>query len=217
MPLFRHARPSVEFTLSGTAAGGGVKGARAERLRVIRLIPMQIVQGNRRSWTQCHRSFCSPSRLRFSRPPIPRFLPLLLVLLYACGSPSSAPQVIIYPEQGNPIHVSVEIADTPEKRSFGLMYRRELPEFHGMLFLFPHEQPQAFWMKNTPLPLDILFINSALEIVGIAENTTPFSERPIPSGSPAQFVLEVNGGFCQTHGVKAGDRVELPQGLPRPS
>jgi uncharacterized membrane protein (UPF0127 family) len=142
---------------------------------------------------------------------------LLLVLLYACGSSSSDPQVILYPEHGNPIHVSVDIADTPEKRNFGLMYRQELPEFHGMLFLFPREEPLSFWMKNTPLPLDIIFINSALTIVSIAQQTTPFSEKQIPSGSPAQFVLEVNGGFCQQHSITVGDRVELPKDLPRPS
>ena len=152
-------------------------------------------------------------------PPSPflRFFPLILALLSACGSSSSDPQVIIYPEQGNPIHVSVEIADTPEKRNFGLMYRQELPEFHGMLFLFPREEPLSFWMKNTPLPLDIIFMNSTLTIVGIAQQTTPFSEKQIPSGSPAQFVLEVNGGFCQQHDVAVGDRVELPKDLPRPS
>ena len=113
--------------------------------------------------------------------------------------------------------MSVEIADTPEKRNFGLMYRQELPEFHGMLFLFPREEPLSFWMKNTPLPLDIIFMNSTLTIVGIAQQTTPFSEKQIPSGSPAQFVLEVNGGFCQQHDVAVGDRVELPKDLPRPS
>lgn len=90
------------------------------------------------------------------------------------------------------------------------MYRKDLPEFHGMLFLFPREEVQSFWMKNTPLPLDIIFINSAYEIVNIARNTIPFSERLLPSGRPAQFVLEVNGGFCQRHGIEVGDRVELP-------
>lgn len=140
----------------------------------------------------------------------------MLFFLYACGS-SSDPQVTIYPQQGDPISVSVEIADTPEERSFGLMYRRGLPEFHGMLFIFPREEPLSFWMKNTPLPLDILFINTAYEIVSIAHNTTPFSEKPLPSGRPAQLVLEVNGGFCQRHGIAVGDRVELPQELPQPS
>ncbi|HJY81023.1 MAG TPA: DUF192 domain-containing protein [Candidatus Binatia bacterium] len=104
----------------------------------------------------------------------------------------------------------MEIADTIQKRSFGLMYRRDLPELHGMLFLFPREEPLSFWMKNTPLPLDIIFIDTAHKIVSISQNTTPFSEQPLPSGSPAQFVLEVNGGFCQRHGIAAGDRVDLP-------
>jgi hypothetical protein len=97
------------------------------------------------------------------------------------------------------------------------MYRQDLPKLHGMLFLFPREQPLAFWMKNTPLSLDIIFINSARTIVSIAQNTTPFSEKPLPSDSPAQFVLEVNGGFCQRHGVAVGDRMELPTSLPQAS
>ena len=94
------------------------------------------------------------------------------------------------------------------------MYRRELPELQGMLFLFPREAPLSFWMKNTPLPLDIIFINAAHTIVSLAENTTPFSENPLPSGNPVQFVLEVNGGFCQRHGVAVGDRVEFAQRSP---
>lgn len=64
-------------------------------------------------------------------------------------------------------------------------------------------------MKNTPLPLDIIFINAGHTIVSIARNATPFSEKPLASGSPAQFVLEVNGGFCQRHGVTVGDQVEF--------
>jgi len=111
----------------------------------------------------------------------------------------------------------VEVADTQQKRSFGLMYRRDLPESHGMLFLFPREEPLSFWMKNTPLPLDIIFINAAHTIVSIAANTKPFSEKPHPSDGPAQFVLEVNGGFCQRHGVAVSDRVEFSGGLPSPS
>jgi uncharacterized protein len=139
-----------------------------------------------------------------------------LSMLYACPS-SSAPQVVIYPQKGRPTHVRVEIADTPDKRQMGLMYRHELPESHGMLFLFPRERPLAFWMKNTPLSLDIIFINSAGVIVNIAGHTTPFSRRALPSGQPAQFVLEVNAGFCQQHGVVVGDRVELPQAPVSPS
>lgn len=120
-------------------------------------------------------------------------------------------QVLIHPQHGDPIRVNVELADTAEKRQLGLMYRRELPELQGMLFLFPREAPLSFWMKNTPLPLDIIFINASHTIVRIAQHTTPFSEQPLPSGSPTQFVLEVNGGFCQRHGVAVGDRVEFAQ------
>ncbi len=141
----------------------------------------------------------------------------LVVLIVACSSSSSLPQVILFPQTGEPVRVAVEIADTPTKRNFGLMYRRDLPQSHGMLFLFPHEEPLSFWMKNTPLPLDIIFINAARTIVGIAANTTPFSEIPLPSQGPAQFVLEVNAGFCQRNGIAAGAQVTLPGLQPPPT
>jgi uncharacterized membrane protein (UPF0127 family) len=133
----------------------------------------------------------------------------VLVLLVACSSSPSLPQVTLFPHNGAPVRVTVEIADTPMKRNFGLMHRRDLPQSHGMLFLFPQEEPLSFWMKNTPLPLDIIFINAAHTIVSIAANTTPFSETSIPSAGPAQFVLEVNGGFCQRYGIAAGSKVTL--------
>src|SRR5262249_40389829 len=97
-------------------------------------------------------------RRRISFRPCP-FSPLPLFALWLLGACASTatPQVIIHPQSGEPVRVSVEIADTPQKRSFGLMYRRDLPESHGMLFLFPREERLSFWMKNTPLPLDIIF------------------------------------------------------------
>lgn len=141
--------------------------------------------------------------------------PLLHILLVSCllpaCSPTSAvaPQVIIHPQSGVPIHVVVEVADTQEKRQLGLMYRNELPAFSGMLFIFPQETLLSFWMKNTPLPLDIIYINADFTIVHIAENTAPYSTANIPSQHPAKYVLEVNGGFCQQHGIVAKDRVEF--------
>lgn len=90
------------------------------------------------------------------------------------------------------------------------MFRKDLPATQGMLFVFPREEPLSFWMKNTPLPLDIVFISAARTVVNIIANTTPFSENPLPSGTPAQFVLEVHAGFCQRHGITAGARVDLP-------
>lgn len=137
---------------------------------------------------------------------------LLLAVFPACpSSSSSSPHVVIHPQNGEPIHVAVEVVDTPEKRRLGLMYRNELPEFSGMLFIFPQEHPLNFWMKNTPLPLDIIYITVDSTIVSIAENTTPYSEAQIPSKHPAKYTLEVNGGFCHRHAIVAGDRVEFVQ------
>ena len=135
---------------------------------------------------------------------------LLIGLLPACpNATSSTRQVIINTPNGDPIHVSVEGADTPEKRQLGLMYRNELPEMSGMLFLFPQETQLNFWMKNTPLPLDIIYISTDFTIVHIAENTTPYSTAQIPSKHPAKYVLEVNGGFCKKRGITSGFHVEI--------
>jgi uncharacterized membrane protein (UPF0127 family) len=101
----------------------------------------------------------------------------------------------------------VEMAITPEEKEHGLMFRRELPEGHGMLFDFQVDQNVAFWMKNTYIPLDMLFIRGDGRILRIAENTEPLSERNIPSGGPVRAVLEVIGGTAKKLGIAAGDRV----------
>ncbi len=150
-------------------------------------------------------------------PPRPFARSSVLILIIPCLFPacssatSSSPQVIIHPQGGAPVHVTVEVADTQEKRQLGLMYRNELPAFGGLLFIFPQESPLSFWMKNTSLPLDIIYINADFSIVQIAENTTPYSTARIPSKHPAKYVLEVNAGFCQRHGITAKDRVEFSQ------
>jgi len=101
----------------------------------------------------------------------------------------------------------VELAITPEEKEHGLMFRRELPEGQGMLFDFQFDQNVAFWMKNTYIPLDMLFIRADGRILRIAENTEPLSERNIPSGGPVRAVLEVIGGTAKKLGIAAGDRV----------
>lgn len=156
-------------------------------------------------------SFQKPLRLSKRNKASGKALLLLLsAVLFACpDTPSAFPQVIIHPQSGTPIHVAVEVVDTQEKRQLGLMYRNELPAFGGMLFIFPQEGPLSFWMKNTPLPLDIIYINADFTIVHIAENTAPYSTANIPSKYPAKYVLEVNGGFCRQHGIAAKDRVEF--------
>jgi uncharacterized membrane protein (UPF0127 family) len=102
---------------------------------------------------------------------------------------------------------SVEVMRTPEQLEKGLMFRRYMPEDRGMLFDFKTEQPVTFWMKNTYLPLDMIFISKAGKIVSIAENAEPLSEKLIPAGAPVQGVLEVNAGTAARIQAKPGDSV----------
>lgn len=104
--------------------------------------------------------------------------------------------------------IDVEVAMYPDERAQGLMYRTKMDEDKGMLFLFEREEPQSFWMKNTIIPLDILFISSKGVINTIHHNTTPYSEKSLPSKERSQFVVEVNAGYCQKHGIKEGDLIE---------
>jgi uncharacterized membrane protein (UPF0127 family) len=109
---------------------------------------------------------------------------------------------------GNPtIKIDIEIADNDYERQLGLMKRESMGEMQGMLFIFPEEKYQSFWMFNTLFSLDMLFINSNKEIVTIHKNTKPLSEESYPSSKPAQYVLEVNGGFCDKYNIKVGDKV----------
>jgi uncharacterized membrane protein (UPF0127 family) len=111
----------------------------------------------------------------------------------------------------NGVHVfSVEMATTEEEKTTGLMYRKELPDGKGMLFDFSPEQPVSMWMKNTYIPLDMIFIRADGRILRIAENTEPLSTKIISSGGPAKGVLEVIAGTAQKYGIKPGDRVAHP-------
>lgn len=105
--------------------------------------------------------------------------------------------------------VEVQISDDVMERSQGLMDVRELPENHGMLFIFDTEEPLSFWMANTPLPLDIMYVNSDSVIVSIYHSTTPFSEKGLPSGVPAQYVVETNGGYAIKYGIEEGYRIRF--------
>ncbi len=108
----------------------------------------------------------------------------------------------------NGVHpFSVELATNDAERERGLMYRKSLPEGHGMLFDFGYPQPTAFWMHNTYIPLDIIFIAANGRIVRIAENAKPMDDTLIPSGGLVRGVLEVSGGTAHRLGIKAGDKV----------
>jgi uncharacterized protein len=106
----------------------------------------------------------------------------------------------------------VEIADDHEAQALGLMFRRELPPDHGMLFVFPREAPRSFWMKNTRIPLDIMYFGADLRLVSVAANAQPCRVEQCPgypSAGPARYVLELNAGAATELGVVAGDVLVL--------
>lgn len=106
--------------------------------------------------------------------------------------------------------LEVEVAQTDEERTKGLMFRKSLPDHHGMLFDFKTDQPVYMWMKNTYIPLDMLFIRSDGTIARIAAHTTPLSTETIPSGEPVRAVIEIAGGAAKQLGIAPGDRVAHP-------
>lgn len=103
--------------------------------------------------------------------------------------------------------LDIEVVSNPADQSKGLKYRSAMGSNQGMLFVFPFEAPQSFWMQDTRISLDIVFVNRALQIVHIAPATTPFSEESIPSEKPAQYVVEVNAGYCREHDIRSGDYI----------
>lgn len=105
------------------------------------------------------------------------------------------------------VHFKVEVVDTNESREKGLMCRKTMAADRGMLFDFKKVDNVAFWMKNTILPLDMLFIAADGRIVSIAKNAVPFDETPIPSGAPVLGVLEIGGGVADKDGIEPGDKV----------
>lgn len=108
---------------------------------------------------------------------------------------------------GGAVRISVEIADTEAERSRGLMGRSHLAPGSGMVFVYPTPRVVGFWMHDTPLPLDMIFIDAAGRILSIHANAQPFDETPIWSGGPVQHVLEIAGGQAAALGLAPGQRV----------
>jgi len=125
------------------------------------------------------------------------------------ASPAPAPRVIVETAGGASLPVTVELARTDEERARGMMNRRELGPEAGMLFLFSESEQRAFWMKNTLLSLDMLFIDDGGRVVGLIERAEPLTTSPRDPGIPSRYVLEVNGGWAARHGVRPGDRVRF--------
>ncbi len=133
---------------------------------------------------------------------------LIFGLLTIIGPAGAGGQATLEIASKTGVHAfSVEIAETEAEREKGLMFRKDLPEGRGMLFDFHREQDVGFWMKNTYIPLDMIFIRGDGRILRIAENTQPLSTRIIPSNGPVRWVLEVIGGTARKLGIAAGDRV----------
>lgn len=105
--------------------------------------------------------------------------------------------------------IDIEIAENHEEQQKGLMYRAYLPDSVGMLFIFDSEAPRNFWMKNTIIPLDIIYLDSNKKIISIAENTTPYSEKGVPSLGNAKYVVEVNAGFSKRNNIQTGDEISF--------
>jgi uncharacterized membrane protein (UPF0127 family) len=136
---------------------------------------------------------------------------LLFALLLAAGPARTADQRTLEIASKTGVHIfAVEIADTEAQREKGLMFRKNLPDGQGMLFDFKREQDVSFWMQNTYIPLDMIFIRGDGSILRIVENAEPLSTRLIPSGGPVLAVLEVIGGTARKLGIAPGDRVAHP-------
>jgi uncharacterized membrane protein (UPF0127 family) len=130
------------------------------------------------------------------------------------AAPGADPTVVVQ-ANGRAVPFRVEVAVTPAEHARGLMYRSHLDTDAGMLFVFEEPAVQRFWMKNTLIPLDMIFIDADLRIAGVVENAAPETEteRMVPARS--QYVLEIGGGLSARLGIHAGQAVEL-HGIARP-
>lgn len=126
------------------------------------------------------------------------------------GEAAGTARLTVETADGRSLDFAVELAQTPEEQTLGLMNRRSLAPDGGMLFDFGSDRLIVMWMKNTLIPLDMLFIAADGKIIGIAERTVPMSLETIPSPGPARAVLEVNGGTAERLRVHVGDRVSRP-------
>ena len=147
-----------------------------------------------------------------------RVLTLLLAVV-ACADAKGheapvSPRVVIETAAGARLPVNVEVARTDAERARGLMFRRSLAPDAGMIFLFEESVEHGFWMQNTLIPLDMIFIDDGGRIVGIVERAAPLTTTLRTVGVPSRYVLEVNGGWSASHGVARGDRVRF-ENVPR--
>ncbi len=147
-----------------------------------------------------------------------RWLLVPLALLLSCANVAAGPTeatageqlpVSVHTRRGVTLLVYAEVARTDAERRQGLMHRRQLGPDDGMLFVFEADARHSFWMRNTLIPLDMIFIQSDGTIAGIVKEAEPQTDTPRGIASPTRYVLEVNGGWCDLHDIKPGDRVDV--------
>jgi len=138
-----------------------------------------------------------------------RFLRLIAFLALIARPAVAAEQsdLVVETAEGRAHAFTVEVVTTPQEMALGLMFRTQLAPDAGMLFIYPSPRETSFWMQNTYLPLDMLFIGEDGVIHHIAKRTVPMSTTPVPSNGPVRAVLEVNGGTTDRLGIATGDRV----------
>lgn len=150
-----------------------------------------------------------------------RILPFIIVLFFVFMIPLSCEEAkhnidfehegylwIMPSDMHDSLLVKIEFAESTTEMMQGLMYRQEMNENEGMLFIYPYSQEMNFWMKNTHIPLDLIFIDETGAIVDLAEQTEAFSEKNISSKVLSKFVLEVNADYCKKNYVIIGDKVK---------
>ena len=140
-------------------------------------------------------------------------LPAVIALQIVLGFALTAPATIQFPDSDTSLNV--EVAETPSEREKGLMYRDKLDIENGMLFVFPDEDYRGFWMKNTLIPLDIIFVDKERQIINIEEaypepNTSEENLKTYRSDRPAKYVIETNSSFTERRNIEEGDRVVIP-------
>ncbi len=138
---------------------------------------------------------------------------VLVLILTACNS---GPRVAILAPGGTVrAGVEVEVAATPAARELGLMYRGHLEADRGMIFIFPRATPVKFWMRNTNIPLDLIFADALGRVTAIVANAQPYSVKLLGPPDATQYVLEVSAGFAARHEIQPGDHFEFHGFLPR--
>ncbi|MBC6417092.1 MAG: DUF192 domain-containing protein [Rhodospirillales bacterium] len=144
-----------------------------------------------------------------------RFIVLLLLVSFivrtAAAIEFERSRLIIATQDGAHHEIAVELAETDEQHMQGLMFRQSLALDEGMLFLYQTDRIPQMWMRNTPIPLDMLFLSGDGEVLATANNAVPYSEAIISPGIPAAAVLELNGNAIEVLGIEPGDRVEHPR------